>query len=154
MWSKVLRIIYKRTPKCWNWKYSYIQDGRQNRSRRVAFVYFIGMGSTHILFLLFWTENLIIFLFFVNLRSIWNQMEKYTLYWNFRVQHLKVILNFISLAYIAHSTCNLNFRSTFEYVKPMHWLATLIKSTVNVDCMLYSANAVLAPVLFGEWCED
>ena len=77
-------------------------------------------------------------------------MEKYTLYWNFRVQHLKVILNFISLAYIAHSTCNLNFGSTFEYVKPMHWLATLIKSTVNVDCMLYSANAVLAPVLFGE----
>ena len=70
--------------------------------------------------LLFCTENLIIFLFLVNLRSIWNQMEKYTLYWNFRVQHLKVILNFISLAYIAHSTCNLNFRSTFEYVKPMH----------------------------------
>lgn len=55
------------------------------------------------------------FCFLINFRSTWNQMDKYTLYWNFRVQHLKVI-HIISLAYIVHSARNLNFRSNFEYI--------------------------------------
>lgn len=46
-WRGVLGIIRKQVPKCWNWKYSDIQDGRQNSSRRVAFVYFIGMCHIH-----------------------------------------------------------------------------------------------------------